>query len=247
MNNTFYIKKSQINDNVAFIDGADFHHIKDVLRVKTGENVNICDEDGNKYKAQLIEYKDKEAWFSLFIDYAQEEVESKVDITLFQGLPKQDKMEYIIQKGTELGVSEIVPVKMDNCVVKLDDKGFQKKSERWQKIAKEASSQCGRHKIPAILEPINFQNIIENITKYDIVLLPYENEQEVSIKDVLRACDKPSKVAVIIGPEGGFSKAEIDYISNYPKVRLVSLGKRILRTETASLAVLSMLSYELEL
>ena len=140
---------------------------------------------------------------------------------------------------------------MERCIVKLDEQSFSKKEERFNKIIKEASTQSGRQIVPTILKPTNFKNIIENIEKYDIVLLPYENEKNVSLKQVIKAYLKSGKpfqnIAIIIGPEGGFSQGEIDMISKMPNVYLCTLGKRILRTETAGLAVVSMITYEIEL
>ncbi len=139
---------------------------------------------------------------------------------------------------------------MERTIVKLDSKDIPKKLERWQKIAKEASTQSGRQRIPTILEPIKFQNIIENIGKYDIVLLPFENEKNYSLKEALKRfnCDKDRKsIAIIIGPEGGFSDIEVDMLKNLPNVEVVTLGGRVLRTETAGPATIAMISYEFEM
>ena len=136
--NTFYTNKKHIKSSLAFIDGEDFHHIKNVLRVKTGEEAYICDDDGHKYKAKLTKYTDNSADFEI-IGEIQESVESKVNITLIQGFPKKDKLELIIQKATELGAKEIVPVIMERSIAKYDEDKDSTKLERWQKIAKEAS------------------------------------------------------------------------------------------------------------
>ncbi len=242
---TFFVENKQIKNNTIQIFGDDFHHIKNVLRLKIGEELHICDDDNNRYLVKLQEYDTASISLEIIerLDYS---TELPVNITLFQGLPKQDKLETIIQKTAELGVNEVIPVTMERSVVKVDEKNEAKKQERWQKVAKEASIQSGRQKIPKISPVINFKNIIENIEKYDIVLLPYENEQSVTLKQCLNALDKGkiSNIAVIIGPEGGFSEAEINSLINVPNVRIVTLGKRILRTETASIATISMLTYE---
>lgn len=246
---TFFVEKNQVNDNKIQIFGDDFHHIKNVLRLKLGEELNIC-ADGERYLVKIFEFGTDYVTFEILnkLDYT---TELPVNITLFQGLPKQDKMELITQKATELGVREIVPVAMEHSVAKLDSKNETKKIDRWQKIAKEASSQSGRQIIPRVLPCINFKNIIENIGKYDIVLLPYENENGLNLKQCLSDFKKNhnniDNIAVIIGPEGGFSEAEISSIKDNPKVQLVTLGKRILRTETAGIACISMIAYEFDM
>ncbi len=247
---TFYIKKSQIDNNKIIISDDDLHHIKDVLRLKCGEEVEFYDEDEVRYTCKLAEYRDKTALFNIE-DIQKVSIELPVNITLYQGLPKSDKMEFIIQKGTELGLNTIVPVVMDRSITKLDNKNFESKKVRWEKIAKEAASQSRRQHIPQIYHYINFENIIENVQKYDIVLLPYENENNVSLKDAIKAYKDNGNIikniAIIIGPEGGFSQEEINKISNIDNVKIVTLGKRILRTETAGISAISMLVYEFEL
>ena len=136
--NTFYIKNNQVNNGKAYISGDDFHHIKNVLRLKKGEEVYICDENETKYYSKLVDYKDTEAEFEILYKFNNNS-ELPVDITLYQGLPKQDKMELIVQKSTELGALTIVPTIMDRCIVKLTENDFDKKIDRWQKIAKEAA------------------------------------------------------------------------------------------------------------
>ncbi len=136
--NTFYIKNNQLNNNTATISGDDFHHIKNVLRLKKGEEVYICNENQTKYYSKLAEYRAEEAIFDILYEFNTNS-ELPVDITLFQGLPKQERMELVVQKSTELGATTIVPTIMDRCVVKLDAKDIDKKIDRWQKIAKEAA------------------------------------------------------------------------------------------------------------
>jgi len=247
---TFYINKEQIEDNTIRIIGEDLHHIKDVLRVKSGEKLDFCDEDAIRYNCKLSKYGDSFAIFEI-LSKTCETTESCVNITLYQGLPRQERMDLVVQKASELGVQAIIPVNMDRSILKIDDKNESKKIDRWNKIAKEACSQSGRQKLSIVSRPVNFKNIIENIEKYDIVLLPYENEKVVSLKEALKTfSNKESKslnIAVIIGPEGGFSDSEISSICNISNVKVVTLGKRILRTETAGPAVAAMLLYEFEL
>lgn len=241
----FYIKNEQINEENAYIEGEDVKHIKDVLRYNINDNIDICDENGIKYITKIINMaKDK---ISLkILEVSEETSEPSVNITLFQGLPKADKLEMIIQKCTELGVSEIVPVITERVIVKLDEKSASKKVERWNKIAQEAGKQSGRQKIPKVKNINNLKNLIEILPKYDILLLPYECEKEVTLKSVLRNLDKNVKnIAIFIGPEGGFSENDLKLLS-LPNAKKVTLGPRILRTETAGLATVSMVLYELQ-
>ncbi len=179
--NTFFVKNSHLHNGIAKVVGDDFHHIKNVLRIKIGEEVYICDEDENKFIAQLAEIRDDMAVFNILCK-AERISELPINITLYQGMPKSDKLEQIIKESTQLGVFEIIPVNMEHSVVKLDNTSIDKKLERWQKIALEASKQSGRQKIPSISRVINFENIIENIGKYDIVLLLYVLENSFTLK-----------------------------------------------------------------
>lgn len=175
-------------------------------------------------------------------------VESKVHVTIFQGLPKADKMEYIIQKSTELGAVKIVPVEMVRCVVKLDNKKEDKKIERWQKIAESAAKQSGRDLIPKVEMPININDLCKMIKDFDAVILAYEEEKENTLKNELKKLNKNESIniGVIIGPEGGIDKSEIEKLAN-AGAKVVTLGKRILRTETASLNIISNIMYEYEM
>ncbi len=242
----FYVKNNQINNDKAMIIGEDVKHIKDVLRYKVGDGLDICNENGEKYNTKIKSFEKDLITLEIF-GKSETTSEPSVNITLFQGLPKADKFELIIQKCTELGVSEFVPVITDRVIVKLDEKTIEKKVERWNIIAKEAGKQSGRQKIPIVKKPIKLKNIIENIQKYDILLLPYECEKEVTLKAVLRDNkEKYKNIAILIGPEGGFSEEEVS-LFKFENVRKVSLGPRILRTETAGLATVAMLLYELDL
>ena len=242
----FYVKNEQIDDNKkAVILGDDVKHISDVLRHKIGDLLDICDENGVRYVTKISNMEKVSIGLDV-LEVSNYTTEPSIMVTLFQGMPKADKLELIIQKCTELGVNEIIPVIMDRVVVKLDDKNIDKKVERWNKIALEAGKQSGRQKIPMVQKPTKLKNLIENISKYDIVLLPYECEKQISLKAVLKNLDRKCKnVAIIIGPEGGFSENEIELLS-LENVKRVSLGPRILRTETAGLATLAMVLYELQ-
>lgn len=245
---TFYVKNEQINEKIVAITGSDVNHIKNVLRFNLNDIIDICDENGIKYKVRIEKYTSTGEVLCNIEEIVEKSSETSYEITLFQGIPKSDKMELIIQKGTELGIARFVPVQMARSIAKINDANEQKKLERWNKIANEASKQCGRQRLPLVDKMINFENIIENISKYDIVLVPYENELDINIKQVLKNLKRNNiaSIAIIIGPEGGFSDSEIDLLKENG-ASICTLGPRILRTETAGIATVSMVNYEFEL
>lgn len=243
----FFVTENQIDNAKIEILGNDVNHIKNVLRLKIGEEVEICDINTSiNYSCKIIELDNKFVRCEI-IDKLESKSEPSVYLHIFQGLPKAEKMEVIIQKTTEIGVSEITPILMDRCVVKLDDKSTSKKIERWQKIAEVAAKQSKRDKIPVVNFPINIKNIYQKIAEYDIVLVAYENEENYSIKTALKEIkDKTSlKIAVIVGPEGGIDEKEIEVLKGF-NAKVVSLGKRILRTETAPIVLASVIMYEFD-
>ena len=245
----FFVKNNQINDNKVIILGEDVNHIKNVLRYKIDDDIEICDKDKEKtYLCKILEIDNSKIICNI-LKKQDIQKEANIDITIFQGLPKAEKMELIIQKTTELGVREITPVKMERCVVKLDEKGENKKIERWQKIAEMAAKQSGRDTITKINNVININSICNLLSKYDIVLVAYENETETSslrkeIENLKKLKKENLKIGIIIGPEGGFEVKEIDTLKK-EGVKSISLGKRILRTETAPIVITSILMYEL--
>ena len=244
---TFYIKNNQINGKEINLIGEDVNHIKNVLRHKCGDEVTVCDESEQRYLTKIKELSGECITLDIEkkIDFS---TEPNIKVTLVQGLPKSDKMDFIVQKCTELGTTKIVPVIMERTVVKIDGTNGTKKVERWNKIALEASKQCGRTKIPTVEKIVNLENIVENLSKYDIVIVPYECEKENTLKAVLRNTDTNiGNIAVVIGPEGGFSEKDISALEKLPNVKKVSLGKRILRTETAGIATIAMLLYEYDM
>ena len=243
---TFYVKNEQIVENNITIINDDVKHLKNVLRYKVNDELDVCDENGIRYKTQIENFENDIVVLNI-LEIINESTECNINVTLFQCLPKADKMELIIQKCTELGIKSVVPVISERVVVKLDDKNESKKIERWQKIAKEASKQSGRQIVPIVENTINLKNMIENLSKYDIFIMPYECEKECMLKNVLRKLDKSIKnVALIIGPEGGFSENDVEILSKCNKLQKVSLGPIILRTETAGIATLAMIIYELD-
>lgn len=244
----FFVSSDQIQNKLVKIIGEDVKHISNVLRLQPLDKVIVCDKSvNNSYVAEIINMN-KEYTECNIINKIIETTEPDVNIDLFQGLPKSDKMEYIIQKTIEIGVRNIYPVSFERCVVKLDKKTEEKKLDRWKKIAEAAAKQSKRDIISNIENVINIENICQNIEKYDIILLAYENEQNNTLKYELQKLDKNKKlsIGVIIGPEGGLSEKEVDKLIT-AGAKCVSLGRRILRTETASLVVLSDIIYEFEL
>lgn len=239
----FFITSDQIFENKIEIIGQDINHIKNVLRLPVGEKILICNNDDSKNYISRISNISNKSVICEILEEISSQNESNVRIDIFQGLPKADKMELIIQKGTELGVYNFYPVIFKRSIVGNADK----KIERWQKIAEVASKQSGRDIIPKVHEVIDLKNIINLFSNYDAVLLTYENEDKNSLRnELLKLNEKTSlNIAVIIGPEGGIEQEEVnDLEQNGAKV--VSLGKRILRTETVALAVSAIINYELE-
>ncbi len=243
----FFVTQNQIYENNINIIGEDVKHIANVLRKQIGDKINICNKDTSEnFLCEILNFR-KENIECKIIEKLDNETESNVHITIFQGLPKAEKMELIIQKCTELGAKTFVPVNMERCIVKLDSKSEGKKIERWQKIAETAAKQSGRNTIPKVENLINLEKLCNLIEKYDIVLLAYENEEECALKNALKKL-KPKdnlKIGIIIGPEGGIEKAEVELLSS-AGAKIITLGKRILRTETVGIAMSSIIMYELE-
>ena len=244
----FFVKNNQIDDNQIKIMGEDVNHISNVLRMKNNEAVQICDiETSQNYSAKIIE-QNKQNIVCEILEKIESKAETKINVHIFQGLPKSDKMELIIQKSTELGVKEITPVQMERCVVKLDKKDSVKKIQRWQKIAEVAAKQSGRDIIPKINNVINSKEFCKNFIDYDIIIIAYENEKVNTIKPLLQELkikNKYPKIAILIGPEGGIEDKEM-MLFKENNAKIVTLGNRILRTETVALNMLSVIIYEFE-
>jgi len=304
----FFVKSNQVENDKVRIIGKDVNHIKNVLRCKVNEKIEVSVlENGEKFLVEILEFNNEEILCGI-IEVVDIDCESNVKINIIQGLPKSDKMELIIQKCTELGVKEITPLELDRCVVKLSGKDVDKKIARWESIAETAAKQCGRNSITKINKLYNLKNISEVLQGYDLVVVAYEGETEVGLKDVLnelkfknlqqelafgvannfeglgigigfgemvddgdKVCnlkDKANfngdvssdeesanarrkvsnaealKIAVIIGPEGGLEEKEVEALKSMG-ARSVSLGKRILRTETVAIVLSSVIMYEL--
>ena len=244
----FFVKSNQIKDNKVIITGEDVNHIKNVLRLNVDDNIQVCNlETSENYTCGIIKLNTSNIECNIF-NKINSEAESNIYINIFQGIPKSNKMELIIQKCVELGAAEITPVEMKRCVAKIEEKNKCKKILRWQKISEVAAKQSGRDKVPKINDVINIKNICNLISEYDIVLVAYENEEENTLKNELKKLKYKNnniiKIGIIIGPEGGIDKKEINLLKE-AGVKVVTLGKRILRTETVAFVLTSIIMYEL--
>ncbi len=223
------------------LDSDDSKHIKTVLRANKGEKITVCDCNGFDYLCETEELGANVT--ARVIEKMPCESEPKVNIVLFQGLPKGDKMESIIQKCVEIGVCSFVPVACERSIVKIDKKE-EKKIQRWQKISLSAAKQSGRGIIPEVLSPMTFKNAVLYAKELDMAIIPYENEKERGIREAISGFEGKT-IAVFIGPEGGFADSEIAFaIEN--GVMPITLGRRILRTETAGPVTAAILLYELD-
>lgn len=242
----FFVDPSDVTERYIYLsDRGDLHHMKKVLRLSIGDELDVSDGTAWEYHVRIEALDEDEAKLQI-LDKQKFAREPRLQVTLFQGIPKAGKMEGIIQKSVELGVHSIVPVFMERTVV-VDKGNFGKKQDRWQKISDEAVKQCKRGIIPEVGSAVKFSGMLDVLPNYDLILFPYENEENRTIKDCLRQITRlPETVAIIIGPEGGFSEKEARLLDEAGAER-VSLGKTILRTETAGPAALAMTMYELEL
>lgn len=238
----FFVDNNSIIDNKVFIYGENANHIINSLRCKIGEKIEISSGDGFDYLCSIEEVL-KDKVIAKIIDCFGNESEPNIKITLYQGLPKAEKMELIIQKCVELGIDEIVPINTNRTIVKLDGKE-DKKLKRWNKISEVAAKQSRRGKIPKIQPIINFDKAIKEAFKNNLNIIPYEKETKNNIKSIIKNF-KGKNIGVFIGPEGGFSEKEIELAINN-NIMPITLGKRILRTETAGFITTAILLYELE-
>lgn len=243
----FFVEPHQIDEEAhqIHITGSDVNHISNVLRMKTGEELWISDGSKYEYRCTIESFEPDEVL--LHIVYLQEpEYELPCRIYLFQGLPKADKMELIIQKAVELGAYEIIPVETKRCVVKLDGKKSAKKTARWQQIAESAAKQSKRMLIPNVHEVLTFREALKYAESMDVRLVPYELARGMQeTKEILAEIEPGQSVGIFIGPEGGFEEKEIEAAIE-GGAKPITLGRRILRTETAGLAILSVLMFQLE-
>jgi len=223
----FFVDASQVSEETIRIEGSDVNHMKNVLRMRIGEEVTVSDGQGKEYLCQVRDFEEEQVQLKI-VEMKASDAELPSKIYLFQGLPKQEKMELIVQKCVELGIYAVVPVSMKRCVVKLDAKKGAKKVERWNTIAASAAKQSGRGIVPEVMSVKTYKEALEMAKDLDVVLVPYECAE-----------------GIFIGPEGGFDPDEIALACEMGG-QVITLGKRILRTETAGLALLSVLMFQLE-
>lgn len=241
----FFVTPDQVGEDKIRIQGSDVNHMKNVLRMRPGEEVMVSDGNNRQYRCRVEDYPDGEAVLAI-LEAGLVDTELPSRIYLFQGLPKQEKMELIVQKAVELGVCQVIPVQTRRCVVKLDAKKAAKKVQRWQQIAESAAKQAGRGYIPAVSEVMTFQGALAFSEALDIRLIPYELADGMEgTRKILDGIRPGQSVGIFIGPEGGFEKEEVSRAVEAGAMP-ITLGKRILRTETAGIAVLSILMYRLE-
>ncbi len=244
----FFVAKEQIDtaQKKAIITGKDVNHIANVLRMKIGEQFYVNDGSASgKYLCALASVSEEQVLCEI-VEHIAETSELPCEVVLYQGLPKADKMELIIQKAVELGVSRIVPVAMKRSIVKLDDKKAQSKIARWQQIAEAAAKQSKRDIIPMIENPINLKEALKESADFELSMMPYEQAKGMAYtRGLLDGIEPGQRIAIFIGPEGGFEESEVQ-LALEMGTKPVTLGRRILRTETAGLTMLAMLIYVLE-
>jgi len=249
--NRFFVKPEYIENDVVEISGDDFNHISNSLRLKKGDKIIISIGDGYDYIVRLVNFKESSVSGQI-IEKKSNQTEPSINIDLAQAIPKNRNIEFVIQKGTEIGVNNIIPLETERTIVKLSKSKEKRRIERWQTIAEESAKQSQRGNVPRIEGLVSFDNkekLEELLNKYDRVLVLYAGETSKNIKDTIKNYkkNKIGNILLFIGPEGGFTKQEIELLENSvssTKVETISLGPRILRTETAGIVALSAILYE---
>ena len=241
----FFVEKKKISNNQIIIDTSDAHHIARSLRMAEGDEAVVCDGEGKEYLCRLTRIRDEECICDI-IEELNSSTEPAVSITLCMAYPKGDKLETVIQKAVELGASRIIPFESQRCIKRPKAEKAEKQNVRLSRIAEEAAKQCGRARIPVVTSPMSFNQMLDEAKKTGLSLLCYENEEGLTIKDIIKDKARPESISIIVGSEGGFSAEEVEQ-AKAAGCLSVSLGNRILRCETAPAFALSVLSYEYEL
>ena len=241
----FFVDKEKIDENRIIIEGADAHHIARSLRMAEGDSVVVCDGEGGEYSCTLSRIRDDECICDI-VERLESGAEPLTHITLCMAYPKGDKLEVVIQKAVELGAGRIIPFESSRCIKRPKAEKADKQTARLARIAEEAAKQCGRARIPEVTQPMSYKQMLSEAAKTSLPLFCYENEEGLTVKDIIKGRERPESVAVIVGSEGGFSPEEAEE-AIAAGCKSVSLGNRILRCETAPSFVLSALSYEYEL
>ena len=241
----FFVEQEQIGQDTITITGSDVNHIKNVIRLKPGNEIRVSNREDKDYICEITDISNEEVVAKIIdVDLAGTELKTKV--YLFQGLPKGDKMETVIQKNVELGVYEIIPVAMKRSIVKLDAKKAEAKVKRWNGISESAAKQSKRMIIPNVTKVMTYKEAIECAKELDICLVPYENAKDMThTREIIESIKNESKVGIFIGPEGGFEEDEIESAIALG-METITLGKRILRTETAGRAIMAVIAYMME-
>lgn len=236
----FFVENNKKSGDCYNIDGADFNHIANVLRMNIGEQI-LVSEQGVSSLCEIVDIS-KNCVVAKILQENYIQTELSIKLHLYQGMPKADKLETIIQKAVELGANTIIPVETSRSIVKIDAKKVDAKVGRWQIIGEAAAKQCKRNIIPKVREPLSFKQFLAEIDNLDMLIVPYENKNGmIDTKETLKSLTPNMNVGVFVGPEGGIDQQEIEQLSQRKNVKIISLGSRILRTETASLTALSML------
>lgn len=241
----FFVKKENVFDGVAKIFGDDAYHIARSLRMAVGDEINISDGEGGEYLCRLEKIRDDECECKI-IKSEESSTEPPLSITLCMAYPKGDKLEVVIQKSVELGTLRIIPFESSRCIKRPKAEKQEKQTARLNRIAEEAAKQCGRSRLPSVTPPMSYREMLDTVSECDLVLFCYEDEQAQTIKDELTSAHGIRSVAVIVGSEGGFSPEEAA-LAKEAGCKAVSLGRRILRCETAPSFALSAISYHTEL
>lgn len=240
----FFVRQERITNGNISIIGEDAHHIARSLRMAAGEEITVCDMQGNEYTCKISSFDEDREVSAEILSQKKSENEPKIFITLFQALPKGDKLDTIIQKAVECGASKIVPFQSERCVVKIKNEAEDKKKERRQRISAEAAKQCGRSVIPEVSSSVSFKEALLQAQSSDLILFCYEGDGTLPLGEILKKefekSDAPKSVSIFIGSEGGFSIKEAETAKDSGAI-MIGLGKRILRTETASGFILACL------
>lgn len=241
--NKFYVPKECIKGNTALISGQEAHHILDVLRYKKGDKLQLFDGTGKLYQGRILDTQAKKVKLKIE-SIGEDKLGSNLKITLVQALAKKNKMDYIVEKTTELGVDVIIPIQTARTIVKLDKERGDLRKRRWQRIAQEASKQCGRRTVPQVKDLTTWENVLSILKDYDLKLLACLGEKRQKIKDVLHTQVNTKSIVFLIGPEGDFTPGEIRQATDSGCIA-VSLGKTVLKSDTAAISALAMINYEL--
>ena len=241
----FFVDKTQFNGEAYVITGGDYNHIKNVLRMQVGERF-LVSSNGLSSLCELSSFSG-DSVIATVVEKDYLSTNLPIDLYLLQGMPKSDKLELIIQKAVELGANAIVPVDTARAIVKIEEKKKEQKRERWQAISESAAKQSKRNVVPTVYAPLSFKNALKMAEDFDVFIVPYEcAEGMAATKEALSLIKPNSKVGVLIGPEGGFTEEEIELATKCGG-KIISLGKRILRAETAAITALSMVMLYTEL